>query len=384
MAGIAVVGANSLALSPILTDVAADLGAAPVEAARAVAAYGGATALSALWLGPLVDRLGPARALRAAMALLALAMAGSALAPHWLALAAAQATAGLGAGVALPATYALATALAPPGQEARALGRVLLGWSVSMTAGVPAAALVADAAGWRVGFLALGVLAALMALAAGRFPGGDAQEGGVRARAGGVRAALGVPGVPALLLVCLALMTAFYGVYAFLGEHLRAALGLSASAAGAAVLAYGVGFGVAGVADGLVDRLGPRRLFPIPLASGALAYLLMPLAGDLASALALCAAWGFANHFSLNILVLLLSGANPALRGSVLGVNGAVTYLGALLGAAGLGEVYARLGFAALSWSAAALALGAALVAACLASPRGAGGARERDTTAAR
>ncbi len=54
MLGVAVVGSNSLALSPILSDVAADLRASPVEVARANAAYGGATALAALTLGGLV------------------------------------------------------------------------------------------------------------------------------------------------------------------------------------------------------------------------------------------------------------------------------------------------------------------------------------------
>ena len=61
--GIAVIGSNSLALSPVLTDVAHSLSATPVQVARANAAYGGATALSALLLGPVVDRVGARRIL---------------------------------------------------------------------------------------------------------------------------------------------------------------------------------------------------------------------------------------------------------------------------------------------------------------------------------
>ncbi len=45
---VAAVGSNSLALSPILSDVARDLAATPGEIGRAGAAYGAATALSAL------------------------------------------------------------------------------------------------------------------------------------------------------------------------------------------------------------------------------------------------------------------------------------------------------------------------------------------------
>src|SRR3712207_3153860 len=72
--GVAVVGSNSLALSPILNDVAADLAATPVEVARANAAYGGAAALSALCLGPMVDRFGPQPVLVRGLAVVALAM----------------------------------------------------------------------------------------------------------------------------------------------------------------------------------------------------------------------------------------------------------------------------------------------------------------------
>jgi len=114
--GIAVIGSNSLALSPVLTDVAHSLAATPVQVARANAAYGGATALSALLLGSAVDRVGARRILVAGFAVMTLAMLASAAAAGWAMLAAAQGLAGLSAGVVLPATYAYATAAAPPGR----------------------------------------------------------------------------------------------------------------------------------------------------------------------------------------------------------------------------------------------------------------------------
>ncbi|HYE01495.1 MAG TPA: MFS transporter [Alphaproteobacteria bacterium] len=368
MAAVAAVGSNALALSPILGDVAADLGATPAAVARAAAAYGAATALSALLLSPRVDRFGPARALRRAMAVLALAMLGAMLAPHWIALAGAQALAGLAAGVALPAAYALATALAPPGEGARLLGRVLFGWSVSLVAAIPLLAALAQAAGWRACFLLLAAIAAAVGLGARALPAAGRAE--AAAAPGGPLAPLRIPTVPTLLGVCLLFMTAFYGVYAFFGEHVRAAHGGGAGAAGLAVLAYGIGFGVAGLGDGLVDRLGPRRVLPAALLAVAAVYAAMPAVAAYPGLVALAAAWGFGNHFGLNILVLLLSSARPAARGAVLGLNAAVTYLGALLGAAGLGEVYARAGFAAVA-AAAALLLALAAGLAALPSARG-------------
>ncbi len=367
------VGSNSLALSPILSDVARDLQAGAAEVGRAGAAYGGATALSALLLAPGIDRVGARRALLLALPALGLALLGSAAVTGWLGLALAQGLAGLAAGVILPATYALATSTAPRGQEAQALGRVLAGWSASLVAGVPLSAWVASLASWRASFLLLALAPPLAAGLLWRLgaPEPEAPEPEGRAT-GPAGPALGRrlldaarrPGVAALLAVCLLFMTAFYGAYAYLGDHARRALGLSAGEAGWVVLAYGVGFGLATLGDRAVDRVGAARLFPAVLAVVALAYLLLaPPPASLPALLAVAALWGFANHFGLNILVLLLSRAGGEARGAVLSLNSAVTYGGTFLGAGGLGAVYDAWGYGPVAVVAAGLCGGAALVA---------------------
>lgn len=362
-AGIAAIGSNALALSPILSDVATALAVQPATVARAVTAYGGATALSALFLAPRIDRLGARAALRLGLSCVALATLASGLAPHWLVLALGQALAGVGAGLALPATYALATLIAPRGAESRTLGWVLGGWSISLVAGVPAAALLADLGGWRLPFLALAALATAATLSTGLLPRVARAKPG-SADSGGVAAHLRDPGVAALLLVCLAFMAAFYGVYTFFGDHARAALGLSAGGIGLVVLAYGAGFGAAGLGDGLLDRLGPARVLPSALLAVAAVYALMvPAPAGLGAALALAAAWGLCNHAALNSLILLLSAARPDARGALLGLNSAVTYLGMLVGTGAAGLAYEPFGFAPVAAAGALLSAGAALLA---------------------
>jgi hypothetical protein len=235
MLGIAVTGSNSLVLSPILADVAQGLATTPVAVSRALAAYGGATALSAFLLAPRIDRVGPRRALTAGMAAMTLAMLLSAFAGHWLILVLAQTLAGIGAGVVLPSIYALATSIAPKGSEAAVLGRVLTGWSPSLVVGVPASALIADFAGWRASFLALGVLAGASLAGTVRLPEGHVAE----LEPAGPLAALAYPTVPPLLLVWFGFMAAFYCTYAFIGDAIRAATGVGAATAGLVVLTYG-------------------------------------------------------------------------------------------------------------------------------------------------
>ncbi len=359
--GIAAIGSNSLLLSPLLSQVAASLGTTPVRISWAAAAYGGATALSAFFLAPRIDRLGLRRAVMLGLAALIAATAGSALAPHWLWLIVAQALAGLGAGIALPATYALASVVAPPGQEAKTVGRVLTGWAVSLVAGIPIAAFIADRLDWRAAFVAVALAAVCAIAGVGGLPAG---AGPSAARQTGVLAPLRFPGVPRLLMICFGFMAAFYGVYAFLGDHVRGLLGLSTAQAGLLVLAYGLGFGLASLGDGLVDRFGPRRIFPLAMLSVALLYAAMvPGAHGFAVIVAIGGLWGFCNHFALNILVLLLVQAKPEERGAVLGLNSAVTYLASLTGVALAGLVYDQAGFGPLALGAFVVMLGVAALA---------------------
>ncbi|WKK15029.1 MFS transporter [Achromobacter insolitus] len=362
MFAVSVVGSNGLALSPILSDVARSYSTSPLTISTAISAYGAATAASAFFLASRIDRIGIRRSLLGAMAALIMALVLSACAPHWIVLTLAQALAGAAAGVILPAAYGSASLIAPPGQEARTLGRVIAGWSVSLVAGVPLSALISDAVGWRATYGILALCAAIAVLGLRKLPERRVANP-APLRLARLLAPLSYRDVPALLLGCLAFSSAFYGVYAFLADHVRSVLALSAGQVGFIAFAYGAGFLVAGVAGApLIERLGPRRALPLALGIIALVYVgLLPAAHALAAVLAIAALWGAASQLSLNLLVLLLSRARPDERGAVLGLNTCTTYLGASVGTAVAGTIYTHAGFDALGL-AAACALAAAAV----------------------
>lgn len=363
--GVAVIGSNSFVLSPVMTDVAADLGTTPLGVSRAIAAYGGATALSALLLGFIIDRYGIRAVLVAGSILLAAATFGSALAESWVALAVAQGAAGLAAGIMLPAIYAAATAAGGENEGARMLGRVLTGWSVSLVAGVPVSALVAERFGWQASYVLLGALVLIALIGFLKMESRKSLAASASGKGGGTATwnAMRLPGIAALLFVQFLFMTAFYGTYAFFGDHLRAILGMSTATTGLVVLAYGVGFGIASLGGGLIDRIGPVRTLPPALGLVALAYATMPVMTAVwAGAYAAAFAWGFVNHFVVNVIVLRLNMLAGAARGTVLGLNSAITYAGALTGPLVLGLLYARAGFGMLALGAAVcVGLGAAV-----------------------
>ncbi|WP_424970344.1 MFS transporter [Dinoroseobacter sp. S76] len=351
MASVGVIGANGLLLSPIASAIAADLAVTVDDVLLASASYGLATAASALALAPQADRIGADRALRWALWALALGAGLSALAPTLWMIWLAQALCGLATGVALPSSYGLAAQIAPKGAEARTMGRVLAGWTLSLVVGVTLAALIADLVGWRwvYGAMALATLCLIRALRALPSPPR-------RGAATSPLSALQVPGILTALLSMGALMLAFYLCYTFIGAHVTETLGRSTSAAGLVALSYGTGFGLVTLADPLLDRLGPRRA-AIPLfAVTVLLYLGMAwAAADYHALLAVAFLWGLTQHLGLNLAVGRLTALDPGQRGAILGLSSAVTYL-AVFGGASLGRrVFENAGFSALPLLAAAL-----------------------------
>lgn len=358
---IGVIGSNSLALGPVAPDVAQSLAAGVPAVMTASAAFGLGTAASAIFLGRLIDRHGPRRMLMAALLLLAVGLAGSAAAPALPLLVAAQFVAGSATGIALPAIYTLASVIAPAGRESETIGLVLTGWTLSMVAGVPLSAAIADMAGWRSIYIII-TATTLIACAAVRVaPVQDESSG----RTTSPLVALGVRGVAPLLLACAAFMAAFYGVYAYIGDHLHVRLGLPLSANGIIAISYGFGFGAAAFLDRLMDRFGTDRLLPLIFLVVAGIYVLMSMAsGSYAAMLAVVFFWGLANHFGLNVLIMRLTALDPEKRGAIMGLNSGVTYLALFAGTLGFGTAYAGGAFHILPLAAAGLMLAAALAAA--------------------
>jgi predicted MFS family arabinose efflux permease len=325
MSAIGIIGSNSLLLSPLVLAVGQDLGADPAGVMQAASAYGLGVAAAALTLAPLGDRIGAGRLLRYALLVLTLGLAVSAAAPGLWGLITAQVLCGLAGGAALPSIYTLAAVIAPRGREARVVGLVLTGWTLSMVLGVSLSAWLADLAGWRQVYLALALLAALLWLSSaglGRIGSGSTGQ------ASSPLTALRVPGIGRGLLASSLLMLSFYTTYFFTGAHVTLTLGLSTAQAGLLPLFYGLGFGLAVLFDPLLDRMGLTRATPPVFVLIALTYLgMLAAAPDFALLLLLSLIWGVFQHLGLNLLVARLTALDPRQRGAIMGLYSTITYL---------------------------------------------------------
>lgn len=359
---IGVIGANAFALSPIASNVAASLpGVHATTVMSASASYGLATAASALLLAPAIDRIDRRVGLSVALATVTLALVTCALSPTLTFLCIGQAIAGLAAGCALPAVYALSADLGERGHESETLGLVLTGWTASLVVGVSLSALIAEFVHWRLVFGCLAIVAGWLAVGVLRCRGMNA---GTPARGhSSLFAVLRLPRLASMLVLVAFYMTAFYGLYAYLGSELTAHLGLSTASAGLAPLAYGLGFGVAAPVDRLIDRHGTVILAPgIFLALGSI-YMALAFASNNAVLLvALCLPLGLANHVGLNLIVGDLTSLDPARRGAIMGLYSAVTYLSVSAGTLLYRPLYAFGGLTACALASAACVLPALAV----------------------
>lgn len=324
MSAIGIIGSNSLLLSPLVLAVGAELNAAPAAVMQAASAYGLGVAAAALTLAPLGDRIGAGRLLRFALLALTLGLGASAVAPGLWSLILAQGFCGLAGGAALPSIYSLAALIAPKGREARTVGLVLTGWTLSMVLGVSLSAWIADMAGWRLVYVALAVLAAVLWLTSS----GLARIKSISSQASSLKTALSVPGIWRGLLAASLLMLSFYTTYFFTGAHITISLERSTAEAGLLPLFYGVGFGLAVLFDPLLDRLGLRRATPPIFVLITFTYLGMSMvAGSLALLLCMSLVWGVFQHLGLNLLVARLTALDPGQRGAIMGLYSTVTYL---------------------------------------------------------
>ena len=142
----------------------------------------GATAISALTLAKQVDRRGAVETLQVGLLVVLVGVVGSAFATSWVMLSAWQALCGLGAGMSLPACYAAATRLDRHDENGRTLSRVLTGWSISLVAGVPSAAWIAELSDWRVSYAPLVALVLFAGVGSWKLRGRKSLQKGGRKR----------------------------------------------------------------------------------------------------------------------------------------------------------------------------------------------------------
>jgi MFS transporter, DHA1 family, inner membrane transport protein len=332
-----------LVLSPILPELARELGVSIAAAGQLRTVSGATGGLTAIVLVLLARRPGLRTLLSAGAALVTAGSALSAAAPSFTVLAGAQSVIGVGVGLLIAAGIAAAGEWSAPAERPRTLAWTIAGMPVAWVLGMPLAG-VAASVDWRVAWLALPATSGLIALLLLQRVAPD-RPTVRRCGAGAWRR----PEVARFTAGELLAMAAWAGVLTYAGALLIESYG-----AARGTVSAGLGLAAAAMVPGtFVGRRGVARATPAGLAALTIAQaallaalgVLRPAAG---LSLAILTVMAFLNGWRSVMASGLGMESAPEDKLTVMSLRAAANQFGYLLGAALGGLALAAGGFAAL------------------------------------
>lgn len=327
-----VFGTGSLAVIGLIDPIAHDLSVGRTAIAQLVTVFAIAFAV----LAPAVQMLGsrlPRRVLLAGgLAMFALGLIATALAPSYEWAVAARIVTALGAAGIGPVASALATSLVPVDEQASALATVFAGMTVATVLGVPLSAWLGHVMSWHWVFIGLGALA--LACAGAVLLVVSDRSAGIPVHARDLANVFERPATRWAIGATLAQMAAQFATYTLIGQYLQERTGAVPAAVSVALLAFGVG-GVVGntLVGRFADRFEPHALIKGSLiALGAVFAVLAVLPRSVPLALVTLTAWALTGNLFMVPQQKRLVALAPAQRGLLLAMNASALYVGMSLG----------------------------------------------------
>ena len=330
---------------PMLVALAEEFHTTTGDAAAVVASFAVAYGVLQLVYGPLGDRLGKLRVIIGATAACAVFNAVTAMAPGFTVLVVARAAMGAAAAGIIPLSMAWIGDQVPYAQRQETLARLMGATVMGMMAGQWFGGFATETLGWRAAFAVLSALFAVAAVllwrqvrAASATPEAIAQAaadaGGrppfsLAGYVAGTLALLQVPRVRWVLTVVALEGALAFGTLAFVPARMVDGFGLSASAAGGAMVLYGLGGLLYSVfARRWLAWLGERGL---ALAGGTLiaaGLLLLAWSPLVAWAVVGCFLSGLGFYMLHNTLQVQATQMAPEARGTAVTLFACLLFLG--------------------------------------------------------
>ena len=339
---IGIIGSNSLLLAPIAPVVAISFSKSVPNVMLASSAFGLGTGFSALFLARYIDVFGAFRSIKISMLTISLSTLLSAVSPNLLSLIFSQLTAGLATGIAIPAIYVATSFISPPSLEKKTLGIVLVGWTLSLVAGVSFSSLIAENSNWRYVYF---LLSSLNVISITLLHFSVKNETPCIRKTNSPLKILNNKEIVHQLIICAAIMTSFYGVYSFLGDYIFTKLQKPLSANGISSILYGIGFGSVALFRGKLKHICENLNFSTALLILSLNYLSIFFSEKYIAICIFMTTLGCINHIAVNSLIAKLNYAGGDEKGNVMGLNSAVTYFSVFISGSALGFLYSIFGF---------------------------------------
>ncbi len=155
-------------MMPLASYLIREFGISTAQFGLLVSAYAFAAAMSSLLMASIADRFDRKQALLFVYVGLIVGTVGCALAPSYAALLVARIVAGLFGGVQGSIAFSIVGDMVPDERRGRAMGMVMLSFSLSAVLGVPLSIYVASHGGWHIPFFALAASCCVLWVVAAR------------------------------------------------------------------------------------------------------------------------------------------------------------------------------------------------------------------------
>jgi MFS transporter, YNFM family, putative membrane transport protein len=362
-------GASLRISDPLLPQVAQDFGSSLGAASSIATAYAVPYGMTQAFTGLIADRLGKCQAVVLTCTLSCLLVLLCAGAQSVTQLALARFICAPGAAIIVPLGMAYVGDVVPYARRQTVLARFLAGQMFGMIAGQVAGGIIGDLFGWRMAFIALAGVFAFAALAlasqlrSNPWTRATHHDSGVRVGFfAGYRKLFAAPWARFVVMAVFIEAGIFFGGFTYVAADLHARFGLSFSAVGLVVGAYGVGCLLyAGSVQRLVGTLGERGL---ALGGGIVVMIgFLTLAGQpfWQTAPLACGLLGFGYYMVHNTLQTNATQMLPEQRGTAVAGFSSALFLGQSAGIALAAPIVDRAGavpvflLVALLWPALAL-----------------------------
>jgi predicted MFS family arabinose efflux permease len=358
--------ASIVVLVPIVVEVGHDLNASVSAVGQARTVLATTAVVAALFIGPLIDRLGVRPLLAWGSALGIQGAVLSAIAPSLALFLAAHVLTGVGVACLLSAGFAGVGAWFPEGEMARPMGFVVGAQSISWIVGNPIIGIVTEAASWRYAYLVPGTVCAAAFTAALLSPIERDETGQPAPSREGLRAVLRDRSARRWTLAELVAYSAWTAELTYIGAFYIQTYDVSEATVGFLLAVGSIAFAISTLSTAALTARFRRRalIWRAALGMGAMLAVIMNVTPAVAVTVCL--------FFLMALLAGVRSTASsglgldqlPAQPGSMMAARTASAQLGYMLGAVVGGTVLALADFGALGFVLlAGMAISAVLIA---------------------
>lgn len=357
------VGTSQFVISGILDKVADSVGVSLSAAGQLITVFALATAIGTPLVMVATARMGQRKQLLLALMITLFGILLTIALPGYAFLLLSRIVLGIGSGVFVVTSYAIAAKMAPAGRQAGAMANISLGFSASLVFGVPIGRIVTAVYDWKMIFWVIGIFTLLGIFVIAKVI--PTMKSEISVPLGKQLALLKNPKIATSLGVTFFVFIGYSVVNTYIAPFLSSVMSLSGGMVSVILFVLGIASLIGSKLGGfLADRIGASRTLVISMLVHALSLaLLFAASGSTFAAIPLLilwtsAAWTFGPTQNFNLLSLA-----PEASGIMLSLNSTFVQLGFAVGAGVGGIAVGGASILSICWIGAAAVVLAVVVA---------------------